>query len=58
MEFQDLKNMMLYHKIIEWDDNKITLDNGVNISIEETEQDCCASAGGRFEDVVLLQFVM
>ena len=53
MKFEDFKNMLLYRKIIKWEDNKIVLDNGIEISIEETEQDCCASAGGQFEDVVL-----
>lgn len=53
MKFEDFKNMLLYRKIVKWKDNKITLDNGIEISIEETEQDCCASAGGLFEDVVL-----
>ena len=53
MKFEDFKNMILYRKIVKWEDNKIVLDNGIEISIEETEQDCCASAGGRFKDVVL-----
>ena len=51
--FEDFRAMLLYHRIVEWDDNKIVLDNGVSITIEETEQDCCASAGGNFSDVVL-----
>lgn len=53
MKFEDFKNMLLYRKIVKWEDNKIVLDNNIEISIEETEQDCCASAGGQFEDVVL-----
>ena len=53
MKFEDFKNMLLYRKIVKWEDNKITLDNDIEISIEETEQDCCASAYGQFEDVVL-----
>lgn len=51
--FEDFKKMVLYHHIVEWDDNKIVLDNGIIIVIEETAQDCCASAGGNFSDVVL-----
>lgn len=51
--FEDFRAMLLYHRITAWDDNKIVLDNGVSIAIEETEQDCCASAGGKFSDVVL-----
>ena len=53
MKFEDFKNILLYRKIVKWEGTKIVLDNGIEISIEETEQDCCASAGGRFEDVVL-----
>ena len=51
--FEEFRAMLLYHRIMEWDDNKIVLDNGVSIAIEETEQDCCASASGKFSDVVL-----
>lgn len=52
-DFNYLRKQMLYHKIVEWKDNQITLDNGMVLRIEETEQDCCAYAGGTFEDVVL-----
>ena len=51
--FEELKEKLLYRYIVEWDDNKIVLDNGVTIAIEETAQDCCASAEGEFTDVVL-----
>lgn len=53
ISFEEFRSMLLYHRIVEWDDNKIVLDNGVSISIEETEQDCCASAYGTFKNVVL-----
>lgn len=48
-----LKEQMLYHRIVKWDENTIVLDNGLTLSIEETEQDCCACACGEFKDVVL-----
>ena len=51
--FEEFRDMLLYRRIIEWNNNKITLDNGIEIAIEETEQDCCASAGGRFSNVLL-----
>ena len=51
--FDDLRKAMLYHYIVEWKDNYIRLDNGIELRIEETEQDCCACAGGQFEDVKL-----
>ena len=51
--FNELREAMLYHRIVEWDDNTIVLDNGMRLTIEETAQDCCAGASGQFEDVVL-----
>lgn len=53
MEFEELREMLLYRRIVKWEGNSITLDNGIEISIEETEQDCCACASGEFTDVVL-----
>ena len=53
MNFEEMRNAMLYHRIVEWNENYIKLDNGLELRIEETEQDCCASAYGQFEDVVL-----
>lgn len=53
MTFNELRKAMLYHRITEWNDNTIRLDNGMTLAIEETAQDCCASAYGQFENVVL-----
>lgn len=53
MSFEELRNEMLYHRIVEWEGNYIRLDNGMELRIEETAYDCCASAGGQFEDVKL-----
>lgn len=53
ISFDELRNAMLYHRIVEWKDNYIRLDNGMELRIEETEQDCCAIASGLFEDVEL-----
>lgn len=53
MTYDELREMMLYHRITEWDDNRIKLDNGMELRIEETEQDCCASASGCFVNVKL-----
>ena len=53
ISFEEFRSMLLYHRIVEWNSNKIVLDNGVTIFIRETEQDCCAHAEGRFENVVL-----
>ena len=51
--FDYLRKQMLFHKIVEWENNRIILDNDMELRIEETEQACCASACGQFEDVVL-----
>ena len=51
--FEQFREKLLYHYITEWDEDTIILDNGIKISIVETEQDCCASAWGEFTDVQL-----
>lgn len=53
MTFDELRELLLYRKITSWNRNTIVLDNGIEISIEETDQDCCAHASGEFTDVVL-----
>ena len=53
ISFDDLRKAMLFHRIVEWKDNYIRLDNGMELRIEETAQDCCASAWGQFEDIKL-----
>lgn len=53
MSFNEMREAMLYHRIVEWNENHIKLDNGMELTIEETEQDCCAGASGEFVDVVL-----
>ena len=53
ISYKEFKGMLLYRKVVAWDEETITLDNGIKIAIEETEQDCCACASGRFTDVEL-----
>ena len=53
ISFDDLRKSMLFHRIVEWKDNYIRLDNGMELRIEETQQECCACADGQFEDVKL-----
>ena len=55
MEFKDFREMLLYRRVVEWnkDENYIVLDNGIKITIEMTDSDCCAYAYGKFEDVKL-----
>ena len=53
IEFEQVKELLLYKKITAWEGNKIILSDGTLISVEETEQDCCASARGEFKAVEL-----
>lgn len=53
ISFEQFKEKLLYHYIVEWNENTIVLDNGIKIAIEETTQDCCACAYGEFTDVQL-----
>ena len=53
MTYEELKEKMLFHRIVEWDEDHITLDNGMKLTIEMTDWDCCASAGGSFSNVML-----
>ena len=51
INFEQFKEKLLYHRIVKWTENTIVLDNGITISIEETDKDCCASASGEFTNV-------
>lgn len=51
--FDDLRQLLLYRRIVKWNDNRIELDNGVKIRIEMSDNDCCAYASGAFQNVVL-----
>lgn len=51
--FDALRQLLLYRRIVKWDDDRIELDNGVKIRIEMTDFDCCARASGAFKNVVL-----
>lgn len=49
----DLANKLIGRKIIEWNEDYLKLDDNTIITIEMTEWDCCASAGGEFNDIEL-----
>lgn len=56
MEYGNLKDLnekLLYKRIVKWEDNELTLDDGTLVSLEESEQDCCAMATGTFTNVEL-----
>ncbi|AGR48242.1 hypothetical protein SEP1_116 [Staphylococcus phage phiIBB-SEP1] len=52
-EFKEIKKQLLYKKVKEWTDKTLTLDDGTLVEIVESEQDCCASAGGEWINVKL-----
>lgn len=52
-DFETIKEQLLFKKIVAWTEDSLTLDDGTVVTIEESEQDCCAHAGGEFKEVVL-----
>lgn len=48
-----IKEKLLYKRIVEWDVNKIILDDGTKVYFETTEWDCCAGGDGTFSNVKL-----
>lgn len=52
-EFENIKEKLLFKKISTWGTSGMMLDEGTTMTIECSEQDCCASAGGEFKEVVL-----
>ena len=52
-EFDNIKEKLLFKKISTWGTSGIMLDDGTTVTIECSEQDCCAWAGGEFKEVVL-----
>ena len=52
-DFETIKEQLLFKKIVAWTEDMLTLDDGTEITIECSEQACCAGAGGTFKDVVL-----
>jgi hypothetical protein len=52
-KIEDLNSHLLYKRITRWDKGGLTLEDGTIITLEESEQDCCASAYGEFSNVTL-----
>lgn len=50
---EELKDLLLYKRIVKWDADCLELENGVKVTIEMSESDCCACAGGEFKNVTL-----
>jgi hypothetical protein len=52
-DIKDLNKHLLYKRIVEWNKDKLVLDDGTVITLETSEQDCCADAYGEFSNVEL-----
>lgn len=56
MKYGNIDNLhkdILHKRVVEWSNDKLILDDGTILTIEMSESDCCASAGGEFKDVHL-----
>lgn len=51
--FDELKKLLLYRRIVAWDEGHIELDTGLNLRVEMTDWDCCAMVESKFADVKL-----
>lgn len=52
-DYKELKERLLHKRIVKWEENELTLEDGLVLKIEMTDWDCCANAYGTFKDVVL-----
>ena len=50
---EELKELLLYKRIVKWDKDFLLLEDGTKVTIEMSESDCCAWADGEFKDVQL-----
>lgn len=50
---EELLEKLLFKRIVEWNEDRLVLSDGLVVTIEMSESDCCAYAGGQFKDVEL-----
>ena len=50
---EELKSKIINKRISYWDTGEIRLEDGTSLTLETSEQDCCAGAGGSFSNVTL-----
>lgn len=50
---EEVKEKIVFKKIVSWDKDKLILNDSTVVTIECSEQDCCAWAGGTFKNVKL-----
>ena len=52
-EEEYLKKRLLYKRIVKWNKDQLVLEDGTIVTLETSEQDCCAGAYGAFSNVKL-----
>ena len=52
-KLEQIKERLLYKKVVEWTEDYIILDDGTKVYVYCSEQDCCAGAYGYFKNVEL-----
>ena len=52
-KLEQIKERLLYKKLVEWTEDYIILDDGTKVYVYCSEQDCCAGAYGYFKNVEL-----
>lgn len=52
-DMKQLKEALLYKRIVKWDESELHLEDGTIVTLETSEQDCCAGAYGAFKEVEL-----
>ena len=50
---EELLDKLLFKRIVEWDEDKLVLSDGLVVTIEMSDSDYCAFACGQFKDVKL-----
>lgn len=53
ISFDELKELLLYRKIVAWDAEHIELDTGLKLRVEMTDWDCCARVESKLSEVKL-----
>ena len=48
-----IKEMLLYKRIVEWNEKTITLEDGTTLQVECIDWDCCAGGRGSWSNVKL-----
>ena len=52
-DFEKVKDLLLYKKVVEWKEDYIILEDGTKVDVYCSDWDCCAGAGGTFKNVEL-----